>query len=134
MVSLDVVKRAGENLLEASSAINAIIEEAKQNVLPRSLNVSITNDQSDMTQTQVEELQNSIIFGVMLVVGVLLFFLGLRNALFVGVAIPLSMFMSFLISEFAGGDVQHHGAVLLGAGPRHACRQRHRGGGERVPV
>jgi multidrug efflux pump subunit AcrB len=85
VVSLDVVKRAGENLLEASSAINAIIEEAKRDVLPRNLNVSITNDQSDMTQTQVEELQNSIIFGVLLVVGVLLFFLGLRNALFVGV-------------------------------------------------
>ena len=102
VVSLDVVKRAGENLLEASSAINAIIEEAKQNVLPRNLNVSITNDQSDMTQTQVEELQNSIIFGVMLVVGVLLFFLGLRNALFVGVAIPLSMFMSFLILNSLG--------------------------------
>ena len=55
-----------------------------------------------MTQTQVEELQNSIIFGVLLVVGVLLFFLGLRNALFVGVAIPLSMFMSFLILNSLG--------------------------------
>ena len=102
VVSLDVVKRAGENLLEASSAINAIIEKAKREVLPRNLRVSITNDQSDMTQTQVEELQNSIIFGVLLVVGVLLFFLGLRNALFVGVAIPLSMFMSFLILNSLG--------------------------------
>ena len=102
VVSLDVVKRAGENLLEASAAINEIIEEAKQDVLPKNLNVSITNDQSDMTQTQVEELQNSIIFGVLLVVGVLLFFLGLRNALFVGVAIPLSMFMSFLILNALG--------------------------------
>ena len=69
---------------------------------PVNLSVSITNDQSDMTQTQVEELQNSIIFGVLLVVGVLLFFLGLRNALFVGVAIPLSMFMSFLILNSLG--------------------------------
>jgi multidrug efflux pump subunit AcrB len=102
VVSLDVVKRAGENLLEASSAINAIIGHARQDVLPRNLGVSITNDQSDMTQTQLEELQNSIIFGVLLVVGVLLFFLGLRNALFVGVAIPLSMFMSFLILNSLG--------------------------------
>ena len=102
VVSLDVVKRAGENLLEASSAINAIIGHARQDVLPRNLGVSITNDQSDMTQTQLEELQNSIIFGVLLVVGVLLFFLGLRNALFVGVAIPLSMFMSFLILNALG--------------------------------
>ena len=64
--------------------------------------MSITNDQSDQTRTQVEELQNSIIFGVLLVVGVLLFFLGLRNALFVGVAIPLSMFMSFMILSALG--------------------------------
>jgi multidrug efflux pump len=70
--------------------------------LPENLTVSITNDQSDQTRTQVDELQNSIIFGVLLVVGVLLFFLGLRNALFVGVAIPLSMFMSFMILSALG--------------------------------
>lgn len=97
VVSLDIIKRAGENLIEASDGINRIIAEAKEDYLPSDLSVSITNDQSDQTRTQVEELQNSIIFGVLLVVGVLLFFLGLRNALFVGVAIPLSMFMSFMV-------------------------------------
>lgn len=102
VVSLDVIKRAGENLIAASEGINAIIDEAKEDVLPDNLGISITNDQSDMTETQVEELQNSIIFGVLLVVGVLLFFLGLRNALFVGVAIPLSMFMSFMILNALG--------------------------------
>ena len=71
-------------------------------MLPRNLNVSITNDQSDQVRTQVDELQNSIIFGVLLVVGVLLFFLGLRNALFVGVAIPLSMFMAFMVLNAFG--------------------------------
>ena len=64
--------------------------------------MSITSDQSDQTRTQVDELQNSIILGVLLVVGVLLFFLGLRNALFVGVAIPLSMFLSFAILNALG--------------------------------
>ena len=102
VVTLDIIKRAGENLIAASDGINAIIAEAKEDYLPRNLNVSITNDQSDQTRTQVEELQNSIIFGVLLVVGVLLFFLGLRNALFVGVAIPLSMFMSFMILTALG--------------------------------
>ncbi len=102
VVSLDVIKRAGENLLEASAGINAILEKAKKDVLPADLSVSLTSDQSDMTKTQVEELQNSIIFGILLVVGVLLFFLGLRNALFVGVAIPLSMFMSFMILNAMG--------------------------------
>lgn len=102
VVSLDIIKRAGENLIAASNGINQIIEEAQQTYLPENLNVSITNDQSDQTRTQVEELQNSIIFGVLLVVGVLLFFLGLRNALFVGIAIPLSMFMSFMILSALG--------------------------------
>ena len=102
MVSLDVRKRAGENLIIASNEINRIIEEAKAEFLPSDLNVSITSDQSDQTRTQVDELQNSIILGVLLVVGVLLFFLGLRNALFVGVAIPLSMFLSFAILNALG--------------------------------
>ena len=102
VVSLDVRKRAGENLIIASDEINRIITEAKAEFLPSDLNVSITSDQSDQTRTQVDELQNSIILGVLLVVGVLLFFLGLRNALFVGVAIPLSMFLSFAILNALG--------------------------------
>ena len=102
VVSLDVRKRAGENLIIASDEINRIIAEAQADFLPNDLNVSITSDQSDQTRTQVDELQNSIILGVLLVVGVLLFFLGLRNALFVGVAIPLSMFLSFAILNALG--------------------------------
>ena len=102
VVSLDIIKRAGENLIAASDGINRIIAEAEASYLPSNLSVSITNDQSDQTRTQVEELQNSIIFGVLLVVGVLWFFLGLRNALFVGVAIPLSMFMSFMVLSALG--------------------------------
>ena len=112
VVSLDVVKRAGENLLEASAAINAIIEEAKQDVLPKNLNVSITNDQSDMTQTQVEELQNSIIFGVLLVVGVLLFFLGLAECIVCGGGHPPVHVHELPHSQFAWRDVQHDGVCF----------------------
>lgn len=96
VVMLDVIKRAGENLIIASDEINAIIAELQETTFPENLNISITSDMSEKTRTQVDELQNSILFGVILVVGVLLFFLGLRNALFVGVAIPLSMFMAFI--------------------------------------
>ena len=97
VVMVDVKKRAGENLINASDKINDILQHAKENVFPRNLEISITNDQSDRTRMQVAELENSIIFGMLLVVLVLLFFLGIRNALFVGVAIPLSMFMAFLV-------------------------------------
>lgn len=102
VVMCDVFKRSGENLLEVSDAINVIIADLKANEFPESLAVSITSDQSEQTRTQVDELENSIIFGMLLVVGVLLFFLGLRNALFVGIAIPLSMFMSFMILNAMG--------------------------------
>jgi len=102
VVMLDVKKRAGENLLIVSDKINEIIVAAQHDFFPQDLNVSITNDQSDQTRNQVNELENSIIFGIILVVLVLLFFLGLRNALFVGIAIPLSMLMSFAILSLMG--------------------------------
>ncbi|MGB1247242.1 MAG: efflux RND transporter permease subunit [Chitinophagales bacterium] len=97
VISLDVMKRGGENLIIAVDKINEIVLEAQENRFPKDLEVTITNDTSRQTKIQVENLENSIISGVILVVLVLLFFLGLRNALFVGVAIPLSMVMGFLI-------------------------------------
>jgi multidrug efflux pump subunit AcrB len=97
VVMVDVVKRSGENLLIATEKINDVIERTKKAVFPPDLTVSITNDQSQDTRDMVNSLENNIISGVILVVLVLLFFLGTRNAIFVGIAIPLSMFMSFLI-------------------------------------
>lgn len=102
VVMLDVKKRAGENLIEAADQIRLILDEAKEKEFPDNLQISITADQSKQTRTQVDELVNSIIFGMLLVIGVLLFFLGLRNAVFVGVAIPLSMFLAFFILNAAG--------------------------------
>ncbi|MDC1469989.1 efflux RND transporter permease subunit [Flavobacteriaceae bacterium] len=102
VVMLDVKKRGGQNLLEASTKIDAILEEAAANVFPHNLIISKTNDQSNDTRTMVSDLENSIILGVILVVAVLYFFLGFRNALFVGIAIPLSMFLSFSILSFMG--------------------------------
>lgn len=102
VVSLDVIKKSGENLLEATDKINAIISEFKKTRFPENLSVTITNDQSVNTRDQITNLENSIIMGVILVVLVLLFFIGLRNATIVGVAIPLSMFMSFAILSIMG--------------------------------
>ena len=103
VVMLDIKKQGGENLLDASDKINKLIETAKKDgTIPKSVEVSLTNDQSNSTRDMVSNLENSIIFGIILVVGVLLFFLGLRNALFVGVAIPLSMLMSFMILNLMG--------------------------------
>lgn len=102
VVSLDVKKRSGENLIKVSASINEVIAEARESYFPKNLALSVTNDQSNRTKNQVGELENSIIFGIILVVLVLTFFLGLRNALFVGIAIPLSMLLSFLILNSLG--------------------------------
>ena len=102
VVSLDVIKRQGENLLEASDLIKEIIAEAQENEFPEELNVQIFNDQSVNTRNQVQNLENSIISGVILVTLVLLFFLGLRNASFVGLAIPMSMLLGILTLNFMG--------------------------------
>jgi multidrug efflux pump len=102
VVMLDVKKRSGENLIEAVEKIKAVVADAKKSDIPSNIQLTLTNDQSVQIKDQVSNLENSIIFGVLLVVLVLLFFLGLRNALFVGVAIPLSMFMSFMLLGAAG--------------------------------
>jgi multidrug efflux pump subunit AcrB len=79
-----------------------VVEEVSEDGILDGINYTYTNDQSNQIRSQVSNLENSIIFGVILVVAVLLFFLGLRNALFVGVAIPLSMFMSFMLLHYFG--------------------------------
>jgi multidrug efflux pump len=105
VVMVDVIKRSGENLLIATEKVNAILDKAKAEILPEGLNVTITNDQSSFTRDMVSNMENNIISGVLVVVGVLMLFLGIRNAYFVGIAIPLSMFLSFLILGFIGYNI-----------------------------
>jgi len=101
VISLSVVKRSGENILETSSAVKSILDRELPN-LPPTTKFEITSDQSKDINSMVSSLENNIISGLLLVVGVLLFFLGVRNASFVGVAIPLSMFTSFIIISMLG--------------------------------
>jgi multidrug efflux pump subunit AcrB len=102
VITINVTKRSGENLLDAADKIKEIIASTKANRFPENLEITITNDQSKQTRIQVSDLENSIIFGIILVVLVLMFFMGFRNALFVGSAIPLSMFISFLVLNAFG--------------------------------
>jgi multidrug efflux pump len=102
VVMLDVKKRAGKNMVDAVDQIRVIVGHAIAEVFPPDLIVTITNDQSSKTIGQVDDLVNNIIFGIILVVTVLMFFLGFKNALFVGFAIPMSMFMSLMILDLLG--------------------------------
>ena len=102
VVMLDVKKRAGKNMVAAAEKVQDIVNDARINEFPSDLEISITNDQSSKTIGQVDDLVNNIVFGIILVVTVLMFFLGFRNALFVGFAIPMSMLLSLMILDALG--------------------------------
>ena len=104
-IVLDVKKRSGKNLIKSVEKIRQLVEKVKKNEFPSSINVTISNDQSDITKNLVSDLANNIVFGVILVITVLMFFLGFRNALFVGFAIPMSMLMSFVVIGFLGETI-----------------------------
>ena len=101
VITLGVKKRTGENILNTSDRVKAILEEEISS-LPPTTTYNITNDQSIDVVNMVSNLENNIISGLILVVGVLLFFLGVRNSSFVGISIPMSMFLSFIVLGAVG--------------------------------
>src|SRR5882762_3563757 len=102
VVTLNIVKRAGENLINASDKINGIVKEFEVNVLPKGLKVTITADQSDNTRITLHDLINTIIIGFVLVTIILMFFMGATNAIFVGLSVPISSFIAFLVFPTMG--------------------------------
>ena len=102
VVMLNVKKRSGQNMISAIDQVKEKIKLAQENYLPKDLKLKLTNDQSSRVEHQVDELSNHIIFGIVLVMIVLMFTMGLRNSLFVGAAIPLSMMMAFTILSAFG--------------------------------
>lgn len=97
VITLAVLKKAGENLINASDKIQAIVTDYEASRLPKNVRITITNDQSVATRINLADLINTIIIGFLLVTIVLMFFMGVQNALFVGLATPLSSFIAFLI-------------------------------------
>ncbi|HOY30429.1 MAG TPA: efflux RND transporter permease subunit [Bacteroidales bacterium] len=112
VVTLSVIKRGGENLIEGSDKINDIIEDLKKNDFPPDLSVTTTGDISKYTRSTLGELNNTIIFGFILIMFLLMFFMGVTNAFFVGLSVPLSVFVSCLI--FPGIDFSMNMIVMFG--------------------
>jgi multidrug efflux pump subunit AcrB len=96
VLTLNIIKRSGENLIETSDAVKKIVQEAKLTSLPKDLKTVITGDQSIPTRSSFTELVNSIVIGFILVLIVLMFFMGVTNAFFVALSVPLSMFVAFV--------------------------------------
>ncbi|HLP28609.1 MAG TPA: efflux RND transporter permease subunit [Candidatus Didemnitutus sp.] len=112
VVTLAILKKAGENLINASDQIQHIVKEYSATKLPKNVSITITNDQSTATRINLADLINTIIIGFILVTIVLMFFMGVQNALFVGLATPLSSFIAFLIMP--GFDFTFNVVVTFG--------------------
>jgi multidrug efflux pump len=102
VVTLNIIKQSGKNLIDASDNIRAIVTEYKSEILPKGLEVTITADQSDNTRVTLHDLINTIIIGFVLVTIILMFFMGVTNAIFVGLSVPISSFIAFLVFPFFG--------------------------------
>jgi len=96
VVTLNIIKRSGENLIETSDGVKKVVEESKGVLYPDNLKTVVTGDQSISTQASFTELVNSIVIGFILVLIVLMFFMGITNAFFVALSVPLSMFVAFV--------------------------------------
>ena len=101
VVTLDVVKRSGENIIETAQAVKDEVD-AMLPLMPPSTSIVITSDMSEQIEDMVSSLENNIISGLILIVGILLFFLGAGTSMFVAVSIPASMFLSFVMLKLMG--------------------------------
>ncbi|KAA3617295.1 MAG: efflux RND transporter permease subunit [Calditrichaeota bacterium] len=100
-VTISILKRSGENIINIATEVKAILEEDSKN-FPAQTHYVISNDQSKDIKVMVNDLENNIISGLLLVVLVLYFFMGTRNGVLVGIAIPISMVISFIVIEAIG--------------------------------
>ncbi len=102
VITLNIVKKSGQNLIDASDKIHKICDEMKESQFPKTLHVNITGDQSSKTRVTLDDLMNTIIIGFILVTVILMFFMGATNAIFVALSVPLSMAIAFLVMPFIG--------------------------------
>lgn len=96
VITLNIIKRGGENLIETADAVKQVVKEMQENEFPQDLNIVITADQSKNAKHSFDDLVNSIVIGFVLVLIILMFFMGVTNAFFVALSVPLSMFVAFV--------------------------------------
>ncbi|HEX7902332.1 MAG TPA: efflux RND transporter permease subunit [Chitinophagaceae bacterium] len=108
VITLNIIKRAGENLIETSADVQKVTKELQETRFPKDLDVVITGDQSKTTKSSFNELVNTIVIGFLLVLIILMFFMGVTNAFFVALSVPLSMFVAFLFLPAADLIVGSH--------------------------
>jgi CzcA family heavy metal efflux pump len=109
-VTLAVLKRSGENILKVVDGVKRAVDEMRP-LLPPALKIDLTSDMSKDVKLLVADLENNIISGLILVLTVIFIFIGGRSAVFVSLAIPYSMLMTFTF--LTGGDITLNMVVLF---------------------
>ncbi len=109
-VTLAVQKRSGENIVRITDEVKKAVQQMRP-LLPPSLKIDLTSDMSNDVRLLLSDLENNILSGLILVIAVIFAFIGGRSAIFVALAIPYSMFMTF--SLLAGLDVTMNMVVLF---------------------
>ena len=102
VITMNVIKRSGENLISAADQIKEAIGEYERTKFPEGLEIVLTGDTSMETKTQLNDLVNTVIIGFVLVVVILMFFMGLQSAFFVALAVPLSVLVAMLFMPSLG--------------------------------
>ncbi|MGD8971815.1 MAG: efflux RND transporter permease subunit [Desulfobacterales bacterium] len=109
-VTIAVSKRSGENIVRVTDEVKRIVADMRPQ-LPQTLKIDLTADVSKDVRLMVADLENNIISGLILVLCVILIFIGGQSAIFVALAIPYSMFITFAL--LTGFDVTLNMVVLF---------------------
>jgi multidrug efflux pump len=109
-VTLGIQKRTGENIVRVTDEVKKAVEEMRS-LVPPALRIDLTADMSDDVRLMVADLENNILSGLILVLVVIFVFIGGRSAVFVALAIPYSMFLTFAL--LMGMDVSLNMVVLF---------------------
>ncbi|GAA4421442.1 efflux RND transporter permease subunit [Nibrella viscosa] len=102
VITLNVIKRAGANLVAAADKIEQTIADYKETRFPQGLDAKITADQSERTRSNLHDLINTVVLGFIFVVLILMFFMGVRDAIFVALSVPLSALVAFVCMPVLG--------------------------------
>lgn len=100
-VALEIVKRTGENVIDTVAAVKQVVQQSQAH-FPDGINISYSQDQSDMIETQLTDLQNNLISAVLLVMIVCVAALGLTSASLVGIAIPGAFLSGIMVLFYSG--------------------------------
>ena len=109
--TLEISKRIGANIVETVQQVKELVE-AEKSSLPSKINITYSGDESTKIKKMLRDLQNNVIFSILLVMSVVILFLGVRSSLLVGLSVPGSFLAAILILFTLGYTVNM--VVLFG--------------------